>query len=138
MFLPGGDWSTSKTSTGIRSSSSRSRTTTRKSAKRESRPTSRPAARRTVEAREITAAAIASFDGCPDPRTRLLLRALTQHLHAFVSEAGITQAEWEHAIGILTATGEITHEHRQEFVLWSDVLGVSMLLDALAVDRPIG
>jgi catechol 1,2-dioxygenase len=91
-----------------------------------------------MEAREITAAAIASFDGCRDRRTRLLLRALTRHLHAFISETGVTQAEWEHAIAILTATGKITNEHRQEFVLWSDVLGVSMLLDALAVDRPAG
>jgi len=85
---------------------------------------------------QITAAAIASFDDCPSPRTRELLESLTGHLHAFVAETRLTRSEWQRAIEILTETGEITDEHRQEFILWSDVLGVSMLVDALALERP--
>ena len=54
---------------------------------------------------KITAAAIASFDGCPNPRTRALLQSLTAHLHAFVAETRLTRAEWEQAIEILTETG---------------------------------
>lgn len=85
---------------------------------------------------EITAAAVASFEGCGDHRARELIEALTRHLHAFASEVRLTPEEWRHAIATLTATGEITDEHRQEFVLWSDALGLSMLVDALAADRP--
>ena len=85
---------------------------------------------------QITAAAIASFDGCPDRRTRELLQSLTAHLHAFVAETRLTRTEWERGVEILTETGRITDEHRQEFILWSDALGVSMLVDALAVERP--
>jgi catechol 1,2-dioxygenase len=91
-----------------------------------------------MEPEEISAAAISSFDGCQDPRLRQLLKALTRHLHAFVSETGLTRTEWEQAIRTLTETGEMTDEHRQEFILWSDALGMSMLVDALAVERPPG
>ncbi len=81
---------------------------------------------------DITAAAIASFAGCDDERLRLLLEGLTAHLHAFATEVGLTHDEWEAAIRLLTETGHITDEHRQEFILWSDTLGLSMLVDALA------
>jgi catechol 1,2-dioxygenase len=91
-----------------------------------------------VKPEEITDAAIASFDHCANPRTRLLLQSLTRHLHAFVSETRLTRTEWDEAIRVLTSTGEITDEHRQEFVLWSDALGVSMLVDAIETDRPAG
>ena len=64
--------------------------------------------------------------------------ALTAHLHAFVTEVRLTQDEWQRAVAALTATGVITDERRQEFILWSDALGISMLVDALAVDRPPG
>jgi hydroxyquinol 1,2-dioxygenase len=87
---------------------------------------------------DITRDAIASFDGCIDPRLRALMRALTRHLHAFVSEVRLTQSEWHKAIDVVTETGAITDDRRQEFILWSDALGVSMLVDALAVDRPAG
>jgi hydroxyquinol 1,2-dioxygenase len=87
---------------------------------------------------DITREAIASFDGADDERVRELMQALTRHLHAFASEVQLTQQEWQQAIDVLTQTGAITDERRQEFILWSDVLGVSMLVDALAVDRPAG
>ena len=88
-------------------------------------------ARRTTPA-DITAAAVASFAGCPDERLRRLVESLTAHLHAFATEVGLTGDEWDTAIRLLTETGRITDEHRQEFILWSDTLGLSMLVDALA------
>jgi protocatechuate 3,4-dioxygenase beta subunit len=81
---------------------------------------------------ELTAAARASFDGSPDARLRLIMRSLVTHLHAFVTEVELTELEWASAIEVLTATGQITDAQRQEFILWSDTLGVSMLVDALA------
>src|SRR6266851_6866966 len=83
-------------------------------------------------AEEITAAASASFDSCTDPRLREIMRALVRHLHAFATEVHLTEAEWTAAVNILTSTGHITSETRQEFILWSDAMGLSMLVDALA------
>ena len=87
---------------------------------------------------DITAAVVQSFSGCSDERLRELVQAFARHLHAFATEVGLTQEEWEAGIGILTATGHITDERRQEFILWSDSLGLSMLVDALANPLPEG
>jgi len=87
---------------------------------------------------DITAAAVASFDGADDERLRTLVQALIRHLHAFATEVGLTQGEWEEGIRILTETGHITDDRRQEFILWSDTLGLSMLVDALANPLPSG
>jgi hydroxyquinol 1,2-dioxygenase len=92
--------------------------------------------RRTPE--RISEAAAASFDGCPDERLRTVMRSLVGHLHAFAVEVGLTQTEWEEAVRVLTETGQITDERRQEFILWSDTLGLSMLVDALAHPAPEG
>jgi hydroxyquinol 1,2-dioxygenase len=83
-------------------------------------------------ASQITAAAIDSFARCEDPRLREIMRSLVRHLHAFADDVHLTEAEWVTAIGILTASGHITDDKRQEFILWSDTLGLSMLVDALA------
>jgi hydroxyquinol 1,2-dioxygenase len=80
----------------------------------------------------ITAQAIASFEDCADPRLRELMRALVSHLHAFAAEVSLGEDEWRALIDFLTETGRITDERRQEFILWSDALGLSMLVDALA------
>jgi len=80
----------------------------------------------------ITAQVVASFDACDDPRLRELMQAFVSHLHAFATEVGLDEDEWRAMVGALTATGQITDERRQEFVLWSDALGLSMLVDALA------
>jgi len=87
---------------------------------------------------DITATVLASFDQCPDERLRTVMRSLTGHLHAFVKETGLTEEEWRKAIGVLTATGHITTGKRQEWILWSDALGVSMLVDALSNRTPDG
>jgi protocatechuate 3,4-dioxygenase beta subunit len=89
-------------------------------------------------AADITESVIRRYDDCPDPRLREIMQAFVEHLHGFVSQVGLTPEEWTAAIRILTATGEITDERRQEFILWSDTLGVSMLVDALANPLPAG
>jgi catechol 1,2-dioxygenase len=87
---------------------------------------------------DITSRVLASFDGCPDERLAELLRALVGHLHAFACEVGLTQDEGDWAIRVLTDTGRITDDRRQEFILWSDALGLSMLVDALEHPVPPG
>jgi len=87
---------------------------------------------------DITAAVLASFEGCEDARLREIMQALARHLHEFAAEVGLTEHEWQEAIRVLTATGHITDERRQEFILWSDSLGLSMLVDALANPLPEG
>ncbi|WP_152663909.1 intradiol ring-cleavage dioxygenase [Sphingomonas sp. SRS2] len=73
-----------------------------------------------------------------DPRLREIMGVVVRHLHAAVREANITSDEWMTAIQFLTATGHMCTEWRQEFILLSDVLGVSMLVDALNHQRPEG
>ena len=75
---------------------------------------------------ELTEAVVASFAGTPDERLRTLMTALTRHLHAFAREVRLTEPEWAAAIGFLTDAGHITDDKRQEFILLSDVLGLSM------------
>ena len=87
---------------------------------------------------DITAAVAASFDGCRDERLREIMQSLARHLHGFITEVRLSQSEWEDAVRILTASGHITDDKRQEFVLWSDSMGVSMLVDALANPLPEG
>ena len=72
------------------------------------------------------------------PRLREVMTALVTHLHAFAREVHLTQEEWEYGIGFLTGTGQICNGERQEFILLSDVLGFSMLVDAINNRRPIG
>jgi hydroxyquinol 1,2-dioxygenase len=76
---------------------------------------------------ELTQLVLRSFDATPSPRLRELLQGLVRHLHAFARDLRLTEAEWEYAIDFLTRTGQISDEKRQEFVLLSDVLGLSML-----------
>ena len=85
---------------------------------------------------EITAGVLASFDGCQDERLRDIMRSLVSHLHGFVQDVGLTEDEWRVAVTQLTATGRITSETRQEWILWSDTLGVSMLVDAIGHPAP--
>lgn len=72
----------------------------------------------------------ASFDAA-DERTRQVLRSLVRHLHAFVKDVELTEAEWATAIDFLTRTGQLCDDVRQEFVLLSDVLGISMLVETI-------
>ncbi|WP_370206470.1 intradiol ring-cleavage dioxygenase [Pararhodobacter marinus] len=73
-----------------------------------------------------------------DPRLQRVMESLVRHLHAFATEVNLTQEEWEYGIGFLTRTGQMCSGERQEFILLSDVLGLSMLVDAINNRRPDG
>ncbi|WP_329551676.1 intradiol ring-cleavage dioxygenase [Streptomyces sp. NBC_00696] len=86
----------------------------------------------------VTDEAVASLEGTADPRLRELLTGLIRHLHAFARETRLSQAEWERAIGFLTETGQTCTDTRQEFILLSDVLGLSMLVETINGDHAAG
>ena len=80
---------------------------------------------------KITSAVIEKVSSGPNPRVGEISAALVRHMHAFVKEVGLTQEEWESGIEFLTRTGHMCDDKRQEFILLSDALGVSMLVDAI-------
>jgi protocatechuate 3,4-dioxygenase beta subunit len=80
---------------------------------------------------DLTAAVVKSFENAPNPRAKFLLQELVKSLHDYVRNTGLTFEEWEYAIDFLTRTGQKCTPIRQEFILLSDVLGVSMLVDAV-------
>jgi len=73
----------------------------------------------------------ASFADTPDPRLRRVITSLVHHLHAFVKDVELTEEEWGFAIDFLTRTGQMSNKVRQEFILLSDVLGASMLVETI-------
>ncbi len=73
----------------------------------------------------------ASFDESMNPRLVEILRSAVRHLHAFVEETGMTREEWKAGIDFLTKTGQKCDDVRQEFILLSDTLGVSMLVEMI-------
>ena len=83
----------------------------------------------------ITHAAIERLADCKDPRFNEVMTALIRHLHDFVREVDLTEDEWMTAIQFLTDTGRTCTGRRQEFILLSDTLGVSMLVVMLAQAR---
>ncbi|MGH2585104.1 MAG: intradiol ring-cleavage dioxygenase [Dehalococcoidia bacterium] len=79
----------------------------------------------------ITESVLRSLDQTPDPRLKTIMTSLIRHLHDFVREVELTEAEWMQAIQFLTRVGQMCDDRRQEFILLSDTLGVSMLVDAI-------
>jgi hydroxyquinol 1,2-dioxygenase len=79
----------------------------------------------------VTEQAVASFADTPDPRLRELLTGLTGGLHEIVRRLRPTLAEWEAVVAFLTEVGQRSDDDRQEFILLSDVLGVSSLVERL-------
>jgi hydroxyquinol 1,2-dioxygenase len=86
----------------------------------------------------LTQAVLAKHQGCGNARLRTIMDSLVRHVHAFVREVELTPEEWLVGIRFLTDTGRKCDESRQEFILLSDVLGVSMLVDAIANRKPAG
>ena len=84
----------------------------------------------------LTDVVLERWKDIPDPRLRQVMQSLIKHVHGFVREIEPTQAEWAIAIDWLTRTGQMCSQKRQEFILTSDVLGVSMLVDAINHRRP--
>ena len=91
-----------------------------------------------VTEENLTDLAIERWSNIPDPRLRQVMTSLVKHLHAFVREIEPTQPEWLAAIQWLTRVGQICDAKRQEFILASDVLGISMLVDAINNRAPGG
>jgi hydroxyquinol 1,2-dioxygenase len=91
---------------------------------------------RDLDENTITDAVLSAVGGAAEPRVRRLSEALVRHLHAFIREVEPTEAEWEAGIRFLTQTGQMCSETRQEFILLSDTLGVSMLVDAINHRQP--
>ena len=86
----------------------------------------------------ITQAVLARLATTPDPRLKEILTSLVRHLHGFAREVRLTEAEWMKGIEFLTATGQMCDAKRQEFILLSDTLGLSMLTVAMNNDKPQG
>jgi hydroxyquinol 1,2-dioxygenase len=86
--------------------------------------------------KHVTQGVLERFAGTKDGRLREVLEATTIHLHNFIRDVRPTQEEWETAIHFLTEVGQWCNEVRQEYILLSDVLGASMLVDALIHDHP--
>lgn len=86
----------------------------------------------------LTDAVIARLADCQDARFKELLSALVRHLHAFSRKVDLKGDEWIKAIEFLTACGQKCDEKRQEFILLSDTLGLSMLVVALEHARALG
>ncbi|GAA4682247.1 maleylacetate reductase and hydroxyquinol 1,2-dioxygenase domain-containing protein [Pseudonocardia yuanmonensis] len=94
-----------------------------------------PAAAATATLDRLTAQVVATFAGTADPRLRALLTDLVPRLHAFAVDNDLTQDEWQRGIDFLTRTGQLCSDTRQEFVLLSDTLGLSSVVDVLDNSR---
>ena len=86
----------------------------------------------------LTAEVLKRVSKAPDKRTREVMQSLVKHLHAFVKEVRPTQDEWFQGIQFLTKTGHMCDDKRQEFILMSDTLGVSMLVDFINYGKAKG
>lgn len=88
--------------------------------------------------KDLTDAVLARLDRASDARFKTIMENLIRHLHAFVRETELTQAEWQAGVAFLTSTGQKCDDKRQEYILLSDTLGVSMLVDAINHRKPTG
>src|SRR3990172_5246048 len=86
----------------------------------------------------LTDVVLGSHAGTRDARLKQIMSSFIRHAHAFVREVEPTEAEWFEAIKFLTAVGHKCDDKRQEFILLSDTLGVSMLVDAINHRKPAG
>jgi hydroxyquinol 1,2-dioxygenase len=89
-------------------------------------------------AADITEAALRSFDQTPSPRAKLLLQAAVKYLHAFAMETNLTTNELIRLAEIFTAAGKISDASRHEFLLMSDVMGLTMVVDYNTNQKPDG
>ena len=84
-----------------------------------------------VTEQNLTDVVLDRWKNIPDPRLRQVMGSLIKHLHGFVRDIEPTEKEWATAIDFLTRVGKMCDDKRQEFILFSDVMGVSMLVDSL-------
>ena len=93
---------------------------------------------RNIDEHTITRAFVQRIESCDNPRLKEILTALVTHLHDFAREVRLTEAEWMAGIQFLTRTGQMCDDKRQEFILLSDTLGLSMLTIAMNHAKPAG
>ena len=93
---------------------------------------------RNVDENTITQIVLERHANAEDPRLKQIMTSLVRHLHDFAREVRLTEDEWFKGIDFLTRTGHITDDKRQEFILLSDTLGLSMLVTALNNHKPQG
>ena len=86
---------------------------------------------RVIDENSITDAALEQMSSTPNPRMKEIMASLVRHLHDFAREVDLTPEEWLEGIKFLTAVGQKCTEHRQEFILLSDTLGLSSLVNSL-------
>jgi hydroxyquinol 1,2-dioxygenase len=86
----------------------------------------------------LTDLALKQWEACHSPRLQKIMQSLVKHLHGFVRDVDLKQDEWLMAVDWLAKTGKLCSDKRQEFILTSDVLGVSMLVDAINHRFPEG
>jgi hydroxyquinol 1,2-dioxygenase len=86
----------------------------------------------------LTDLALKQWEACHSPRLRQIMQSLVKHLHGFARDVDLKQDEWLMAVDWLARTGKLSTEKRQEFILLSDVLGISMLVDAINHRFPEG
>jgi len=86
----------------------------------------------------LTELALKQWEACHSPRLRQIMQSLVKHLHGFAREVELKQDEWLMAVDWLAKTGKLSSDKRQEFILLSDVLGISMLVDAMNHRFPDG
>jgi hydroxyquinol 1,2-dioxygenase len=91
--------------------------------------------RRNLSDERLTEVVLESFENAQSERIKEVMRSLVKHLHAFAVDVQLTEAEWAYGIDFLTRTGHITDDKRQEFILLSDVLGLSM--QVIGINHPV-
>ncbi len=89
---------------------------------------------RDVTEQTLTAAVLETMAGATDPREREILASLVKHLHEFIRDINLTSDEWRQAMALLLNAARISDEERNEFIMFSDTLGVSSLVDMIASD----
>jgi hydroxyquinol 1,2-dioxygenase len=92
-------------------------------------------ARRNLSDERLTQVVLESLENARTPRIKEILQALVKHLHALATEVQLTEEEWAYGVDFLTRTGHITDDKRQEFILLSDVLGLSM--QVIGINHPV-
>ena len=87
---------------------------------------------------ELLADVVSRYDGMSDRRLQEVVTSAIRHLHAFVADVGLTHDEWMAGIRFLTEVGKTCDDVRQEFILLSDTLGVSTLVERIDYDAAAG
>ena len=93
---------------------------------------------RNLDPDTLTDAVLARHANAASPRMKTIMTSLVKHLHAFAREVELSEQEWSEGIEFLTRCGHLSDDRRQEFILLSDVLGLSMLTVAINNDKPPG